>query len=142
MGEMKYGIAWSDSYKLGEENVDSQHRKLFELLSDLVAACMDGSELEKVKETLDFLVGYTVQHFNDEEALQVMCGYPDYERHKQLHEDFKVTVGGLVKEFNESGSSTELSHDLNIIVVKWLVNHIQGEDKKIGKHIRESGYRI
>ena len=141
MGEMKHGIAWNDSYKLGENKVDSQHRKLFELLSTLVGACAEGTEVEKVKETLDFLVNYTVQHFIDEEALQLLCGYPDYERHRKLHEDFKVTVGELVRQFNESGSSLELSNNLNRIVVRWLINHIQGEDKKIGKHIVETGYK-
>jgi len=142
MEEMKYGVAWNDSYKLGAEKVDAQHKKLFELVSDLVDACLSGSEIEKVKETLDFLVNYTVQHFTEEEALQVLCGFPDYERHKTLHEDFKVTVGELVKEFNESGSSMELSNSMNKIVVRWLINHIRVEDKKIGRHIEKTGYKI
>lgn len=130
------GIKWNDSYALGNEKVDSQHKQLFELLSGLVDSCKDGTELTKIQEALDFLVNYAVSHFNDEEALQIECGYPDYERHKKLHEDFKVTVTGLVKRFVLSGSSTELSSELNKIVVKWLISHIQGEDLKIGAHIR------
>jgi len=129
------GIAWSDSYKLGNEKVDSQHRKLFQLLSGLVDSCEDGSNLEKVKEALDFLVNYTVHHFDDEEELQLACGFPEYENHKKIHEAFKVTVGELVSKFNESGSSEELSTAISKIVVKWLVRHIQGEDKKISAYL-------
>ena len=132
------GIKWNDSYKLGNEKVDGQHRQLFELLSGLVNSCEDGSELTKIQEALDFLVNYTIQHFNDEEALQIACGYPEYERHKELHEAFKVTVTDLVKRFVTSGSSFELSSDLNKIVVRWLISHIQGEDKKIGSYIKET----
>lgn len=136
VSKLAYGVAWNDSYKLGNEQVDSQHRQLFELLSRLISSCMDGSDIAKLKDTLDFLVNYAVQHFADEEALQLSCDYPDYERHKQLHEDFKVTVGELVHKFTEHGSSTELNSDVNKIIVRWLVNHIHREDKKIGEHMR------
>lgn len=136
MSKLAHGVAWNDSYKLGNEQVDSQHRQLFELLSGLIGSCMDGSDTAKLQDTLDFLVNYTVQHFADEEALQRSCGYPDYERHKQLHEDFKVTVGELVQRFTQHGSSEALNNDVNKIVVRWLVNHIHREDKRIGEHMR------
>jgi len=132
------GIKWNDSYKLGDERVDGQHKQLFELLSKLVASCEDGSELIKIQDALDFLVNYAVQHFNDEELLQLECDYPDYERHRALHEAFKVTVTDLVKRFVLSGSSMELSSDLNKIVVRWLISHIQGEDKKISAYIKQT----
>ena len=136
MREQRYGIAWDDRLKLGNEQVDMQHKRLFGLLSELVGQCVEGSNTEKLKETLDFLVDYTVHHFYDEESLQVQYGFPEYKRHKQLHEDFKMVVGGLVQRFTESGSLEELSNDVNKIIVRWLVGHIQQEDKKIGEHIR------
>ena len=136
MNGLKYGIAWDERYKLGNEQVDAQHKHLFELLSELVDQCTEGSNTEYLKETLDFLVEYTVQHFYDEESLQVQYNFPDYKRHKRLHEDFKVVVGALVRRFDDSGLSEELSSDVNRIVVRWLIGHIQQEDKKIGEHIR------
>jgi len=139
MNEIKYGLAWSKDFELGYGQVDAQHRRLFELVSELVGACMDGSDTKKLRETLDFLVKYTVQHFTDEEALQLRCNYPGYERHKQIHEDFKVTVGELVREFDQYGSTIELSNNVNKTVVKWLVNHIQREDKRIGDHLHSLG---
>ncbi|MCL1981822.1 MAG: bacteriohemerythrin [Clostridiales bacterium] len=139
---MKYGVAWNDSFKLGNEQVDEQHRKLFEVVSNLVAAHMEGRDAEKLQETLDFLANYTCKHFQDEEALQVRYGYPDYERHKQLHEDFKVTVDELVQRYSASASTAELSSDVNRIVVRWLVNHIQREDKKIVEHIRKTAAQL
>jgi hemerythrin len=141
MSEMKHGVAWTDDLLMGNEQVDSQHRRLFELVSELVVSCMDGSDSENIQKTLDFLVNYTVQHFHDEERLQVQCGYPDYFRHKQAHDDFKATVGVLVQKYTESGSSTDLSNDINKIVVRWLISHIQREDKKIGEHIRRLSAR-
>jgi len=135
MGEKTIGVAWNDSYKLGNEQVDLQHKKLFEMVNDLINSCLDGSDVVKLKETLGFLVNYTIRHFHFEEELQLQYGYPEYETHKQMHEDFKVTVGELVARFEKNGSSLELSNDVNKIMVRWLVNHIQREDKKIGLYI-------
>ena len=134
--EMSHVLAWKDEFNLGHDWVDMQHRRLFELVNGLVESCAAGSDAIKLKGTLDFLVNYTVQHFDDEEALQLKYNYPGYEKHKRIHEDFKVTVGGLVEKFTAGESSAELSNDVNKIVVRWLINHIQREDKKIGEHIR------
>jgi len=133
----KDGFIWDESYLLGNELVDTQHHQLFDLVNSLVRSCADNSCTEKVKEALDFLVNYTVQHFKDEEALQVQCNYPEYERHKQLHEAFKPVVAELVQRFEECGSSEKLRIDIKTIVVKWLAHHILTEDKKIGEHLQK-----
>ncbi|MDR2543310.1 MAG: bacteriohemerythrin [Treponema sp.] len=127
----EHGIAWDESFALGDELVDSQHHQLFGLVSSLVTACEDGTDNIKLNEILDFLVNYTVQHFNDEEALMTAINYSGFKAHKKKHEDFKVTVGELVEKFAESGSSAELRSDIIRIVVKWLIEHIIHDDKKI-----------
>ena len=142
MHDLKYGLAWDDSFSLGNEPVDKQHQKLFETVNDLIGACEEGRDVEKLKETLDFLVNYTVRHFADEEDLQLAYNYPGYNAHKRIHENFKATVGDLVQRFAESGSSSELSRDVNKIVARWLVEHITQEDKKISEHIRRVKGRI
>ena len=133
-----YGVKWSESYSLGNEQLDTQHKQLFDFVSDLVGACIDGSSTEKLSETLVFLVNYAVRHFTDEEALQVLYEFPDYENHKKMHDDFKVTVTELVERFQNSASPDELNNDINKIVVRWLIQHIQREDRKIVDHIRRS----
>ena len=135
MNEKNPGVIWNDSYRLGNEQVDLQHKKMFELVRGLLNACNKGKDAAKLRETLSFLVNYTIRHFLFEEELQVECKYPEYERHKQLHDDFKKTVGDLVEKFNKNGSSTELSNDVNKIVVSWLIDHVQQEDKKIGEYL-------
>ena len=130
------GVAWSKDYELGCEFVDSQHKRLFELVNNMTKACADGNDRKMLNETLDFLVQYTVQHFADEEALQIKCNYPGYEAHKQLHEEFIETVGEKVAEYREKGSTKFLNDAVNKIVVKWLINHILMEDMKIGAYIK------
>ena len=136
MGEIKYGIAWDESYKLGCEPIDTQHRKLFELLSELIDPSADISDTIKVYKALDFLIDYAARHFADEEAVQIRYNFPDYDRHKKLHEEFKTTVAEFVQRFKSGGSAKELIKDLNEKMAKWLINHILREDQKIGAHIK------
>ena len=136
--ELEGGIAWDEDLMTGNVLVDMQHHRIFERVSDLVALCEDGTDVDKLRDTLEFLINYTVRHFTDEEALQMDYGYPDYENHKKMHEDFKeIVVGNLLKRFRESGSSAELSSDVNKIVIRWLANHIKNEDMKISAYIRD-----
>ena len=99
-------------------------------------ACEDGSDTQKLQLTLSFLKNYTIRHFLFEEALLIQHKYPDYARHKLMHDDFKKSVDELVNKFERYGSSAELSSDVNKVLVRWLVNHIMREDKKIGEYIR------
>ena len=142
MSTLKNGIAWNDNLNIGYEHVDAQHRRLFQLVNDLVVACEDGSDKVKLKNTIDFLVNYAVEHFYDEESVQVQWNFPDYLAHKKRHDDFKVTVGEIVDKYNTHGSTKELSDDVNRIVVRWIFSHIQNEDKRIGEFIRKTDSRF
>ena len=130
------GIAWNDSYLLGNEQIDRQHKKLFEMVNDLVNSCQEGTHPMKLQVILEFLVNYTVRHFHFEEELQLQYGYPEYKSHKKLHEDFKKAIREFAVKLEKNGPSDELCNEFNVIVVRWLVNHIQREDKKIGLHIQ------
>ncbi|MCL2548280.1 MAG: hemerythrin family protein [Symbiobacteriaceae bacterium] len=130
------GIAWDDSLITGNAMVDMQHQRIFDRLGDLVRYCEEGSDTEKLNDTLVFLLNHVASHFFDEEALQIEYGYPDLENHQHLHNDFRDTVDELVERFHHNGSSSDLSEDVNTILVRWLVNHIQREDKKLSEHIK------
>ncbi|MDR1931410.1 MAG: hemerythrin family protein [Spirochaetales bacterium] len=138
MSEWKYGVAWNAELETGNEEIDTQHRQLFKLTSDLVDACTSGRGSSVLGEALDFLAAYTLKHFGDEEALQLKYHYPGYEEHKKLHDDFKQTALTLIAEYKESGSSADLSNKVYSVIVRWLVAHIKGEDSKIAAFIRES----
>ena len=136
---MEKGIAWSKDLETGNDEIDSQHKQLFRLVSDLAEACADKRSAETLGEALDFLASYTVNHFMDEEALQLRYGYPGYDEHKKLHDAFRKTASELVEMYRASGSAEELSGKVNSVIVRWLAQHIKGEDSKIAAHIRNAG---
>ena len=135
MGIEQFVIAWSEDYELGNDFVDSQHKRLFELVGNIGKYCNEGEDVTVLSETLDFLLQYTVQHFHDEESLQERVDFPEYEYHKKLHEEFEAIVSEKVAEFKEKGSTEDLKNTVNEFVITWLVNHILKEDMKIKEYL-------
>ena len=131
----QFVIAWSEDYELGNSFVDSQHKRLFELVSNIGKSCHNDTDVNSLCETLDFLLQYTVLHFNDEESLQQQYNFPEYEYHKKLHEEFEAIVTEKVSEFKENGSTKDLKDTVNDFIITWLVNHILKEDMKIKAYI-------
>ena len=138
MSEWAHGIAWSESLETGNDAIDSQHKELFKLTSNLVKACEEKKSFEILGDTLRFLASYTVQHFADEEALQVKYNFPGYEKHKKMHEDFKAKVLELIGQYQKDSASVDLQSQINSTVVRWLLTHIKQEDFKIAEHIRKT----
>ena len=126
-------LIWSDSFNLGDERIDRQHRLIFDLINDFVYTINKRSILI-LQETLEFLMNYTVFHFRDEEELQKKWNYPEYDNHKQLHDKFKERISELVRKYNENPESEKLLDDVINTLKKWLLNHIEFEDQKLKQY--------
>ena len=129
-------LTWKKKFEIGDQTIDMQHKKLVETYNALVSACNSGRGRKKLEGTLDFLCEYTVQHFHDEEILMRQLDYPEFLKHKELHDDFKTTATNLATRFKEEGPSIAVLVALNTDVGEWLVKHIVDEDKKIESYIK------
>ena len=129
---------WREEWAIGKEQIDSQHRELFKTVNSLIDACHAGRGFNVIDDTMNFLLDYTVKHFNDEESLQRQIGFPEYERHKKLHEAFKEQAVRLAEKV-KTGHSNVVVMQVSQAIGEWLVNHVGKEDKKIGEHLKARG---
>ena len=130
-------LIWKERFSIGVDKIDEQHQQLFEQVNKLISMTQQNKSLTKIKEVLDFLAEYTINHFETEEKIQQQYDYPDYEKHKKIHEDFVAQVKEAKSkvEAGEMGSADLVK--LNKIVSRWLVNHVKGIDQELGAHIAE-----
>lgn len=129
---------FNKSLETGHENIDKQHKKLFEAINNLLDACSKGQGRNELEGTAKFLYEYTSIHFSDEEKLQKQVGYPDYINHKKYHEEFKNSILEIMKELQLQGPTIVLIGKVNSKIGDWLVNHIKKEDVKIAEHIKKN----
>ncbi|GHV85124.1 hypothetical protein AGMMS50230_07320 [Spirochaetia bacterium] len=127
---------WDESMLTGIQKVDEQHKQLVDAVNGFIDAVEQGTAKAKLQKLMDFITSYTVTHFADEEEIQKLCAYPDFENHHILHEKFKETAVELAGELNSFGSSEALVKEVKRKIGDWLVTHIKGQDCKIGEHIR------
>lgn len=126
---------WKDSYQIGEKEIDLQHYQLFQKISRLLEISQDGDSQQKKDECqdlVDYLIFYTLEHFETEEALQKRIGYVSYAQHARIHAKFKNTAFVYHKKIHEEYSDELLQNFVGTLLT-WLVTHVCGCDQKIMK---------
>jgi hemerythrin len=130
---------WDDSFATGIKLIDARHMRLFETVNRLLDACDQGKGQEELAKSLAFLINYTVKHFSEEEALQEKYGYPGFQAHREIHENFKKAVGAFAGELNARGPSQEMLEQIKKQVGGWLVTHVKVEDIKMAAFLKSAG---
>ncbi len=129
-------IEWNDDLTTGNGAIDDQHRELFRRFGSLLTACNQGKGKGEVSSLLQFLGEYVGSHFAMEEQLQLQHDYPHYPAHKAEHEGFILRLKQLEREFTAEGATLPLVIQTNQAMVGWLINHINGTDKKLAAFLR------
>jgi hemerythrin len=127
---------WKDSYLIGVEPIDEQHKNLFKTVKALRDNLSEAEQLDYKKhlmDTLVFLKEYCVNHFKEEEAYQQKVGFAGCEAHKKLHERLVADVISYVKELKETDFSIHVIKRFIGFLSTWLIYHVAGEDQQIPK---------
>lgn len=127
-------IDWDKAYSVGFEDIDIQHQKWIEIHNDLHELLISGSSSDvrgATLSTLKSMKDYAMKHFSFEEEYMQTIGYPETERHKQIHRAFE----GMVENYLDDMRNGEvvLNTDIMKVLRSWLVSHILNEDKKYGE---------
>lgn len=133
-------IKWDDSLSVGIDLIDEQHKMLIQKIQDLSEAVSAARGLEKILQTLEFMIDYTEFHFGTEEKHMTELGYPGTEEHKQRHKEFVSTLNHMVEDFEEDGATEALSTSINTFLINWLIKHIKLIDCKFGEFLQEKGF--
>lgn len=130
-------IRFTEDCLLGVQEIDEEHRYLFELLGrvDYLLQNEYGGDLyEDIKGLLGELENYADQHFAHEEAYMKKIRDPELILQRTQHMAFRETITEfLVKNIDEDAEQREALEELLSFLAKWLYRHILGSDTMIGK---------
>ena len=85
-------IEWSDKLSVSMFEFDEEHKKLVGMINSLHEAMKSGKGKDLLPKTLDECTNYALKHFAHEEKLMVQYQYPEYKKHKAVHDDFVTKV--------------------------------------------------
>ena len=124
------------------EIIDKQHKALIKCINEIVAMGTDAANKDAVDRHLLFLGNYVIKHFHDEEQVQIEVGYPQYEQHRQMHQDFVESYKTFLAQYKIDGPSVNFMLQLNRAVVRWILQHIKESDLDLAYYIREKAKTV
>ncbi len=126
-------ITWSDKYSVNNSLMDSQHKKLIALINELNSAMKEGKGKLILHKIFDELINYTKYHFSNEEQLMKKVNYAGLIEHQQIHKDLTKQVLDLQEKYLTD--SNLVTFETMNFLKNWLLNHIEGTDKKYSNFI-------
>lgn len=132
-------IVWDEKMSVQVGLMDTQHKKLIEVINDFYSSMGSNNSKEKILEVIKAMKDYTFFHFNAEEKLMQQNAYPDFEKHKKEHQAFIDKVHDMEERY-KSGKLI-LTLEVASFLKTWLTNHIMQVDKKYGDYLNARGIR-
>jgi len=131
-------IVWSNSYSVKVSQMDQEHQRLIDIINNLYVAMRSGRSTEAIGSILDELVAYTKTHFSHEEQLMQQANYEGLAEQKRSHEALVAQLNEILVKYH---NGTALGQEIMNFLKNWLINHIQGLDKKYGPAMHKKGIK-
>ena len=123
-------IEFTPDLSCKHDDIDREHKKLFELVNSLHDAMKKGKGRDAVGSVLNSLIQYTETHFVNEEKLMSSVNYPGLYQQKREHADLLKQVNDLRTKFTKD--QTVICMEAMTFLQRWLTEHIMVSDKKVG----------
>jgi hemerythrin len=132
-------IEWDDKYSFDISIIDKEHRKFMDVINKAIVAKENNDNPEGVKEVLREMTNYIFTHFKTEETYMIEFNYPEYQYHKEEHNDFTMKIIAYLDSAINGNYQivSVLLEDLK----SWLVYHIQVTDKKYSDCFKKNGLK-
>lgn len=127
-------VKWSPDLAVGNEMIDDDHRKLFDLLERLHQDMSSGQVNQETQSIVDALREYAESHFSREEDFMRKIGYPHYQVHKAEHDRFMSEVCALQSRVARGARTAQL--DIDQFLAGWLREHVLVRDMALASAIR------
>ena len=130
-------VKWSKDFAVGIELIDNQHMELVNLTNQLYRACLTSpTEIEHTfKEVMGRMVEYVRFHFGTEQKLLERIHYPDYNDHKNRHDQL---VKDILEAVNNYGKGMKyVPNNFARTLKDWVFEHIAIYDQIYAAYVRE-----
>ena len=120
-------------YETGVVWQDFQHRQLMDLFDKVNKARENKKDQNLYRYTIAFLAMYVNHHFRLEEEYMAKYNYPGTKEHIQEHQGFVSELKAF--RVDNYDYSEQAADDLVVQMGEWILDHILGDDKRLGEFI-------
>lgn len=128
--KLRHTSSWKKEYETGNDIIDDEHKKLFEILEEAFVEVEDKDREKKIKTVLTHLYDYMKKHFSSEEHYMRTISYPNLAEHKQIHKEIIQHCNELLLSINKTDDKL-FEKKLARFIDHDMVDHMLKDDNKI-----------
>lgn len=125
-------FTWDESYDVGVEKFNEQHRHFFEISNSIYDLVEKGEvDREELMAPISELINYGLYHMSAEEGAFHKYSYPKTEEHIEAHNFYRQkTQEYLEKSMDLNINIVTLAKEIADFASDWLFEHIRLVDKQ------------
>ena len=124
-----FTLPWMDKLSLESESLNNEHHAVLQKLNGLLIAISSGDGTRIVM-ACDILTAEARRHFASEEAQMREVGYPDFESHRDQHEELRRGLARLRYSVSAGSGFPSAASPLSYLE-QWFVPHLSYADKRL-----------
>lgn len=128
-------IIWKESFNIGVQEMDDQHRLLVNYINDLYESIQAGNSEDNVEIILNKLTEYIQLHFAAEEAILKSVNYPLLDSQIKQHEYYVSELNFLKSGFLDEAQTAQ---NMLLFLKDWFLHHITTEDLKYVEFVKKT----
>lgn len=132
---------WKDRYNLNIDEIDKQHKKLFEIgarVYDLAILDDSYDHYDEIMVLLNELLEYTEYHFTFEENLMKTYKYDGFGEQHQEHGFYVNKIKSISSKDIDNNQQKTIIEIVDFLS-EWISSHILFSDRKYATYFKEKG---
>jgi len=129
---------WNSGIETGIALIDSQHRRLIDLINDLHEAMIAKKGKEITARVLAELADYTGYHFGVEERAFAKHGYGRAGEQKASHDHFVARLKDMRAKYEKG--SLMVNVEVLDFLLDWIKKHILNEDMQYVPFFKDKSF--
>jgi hemerythrin len=125
-------IEWSEGFNVNIKPIDEQHQQMAKTVNELYSL-LGTNKKEAKKYLIKKLIDDVKIHFDTEEQLMKSGKFVNYFSHKLEHDRFSNEMKSFYS--NYSRGQADISLEFLNKIKRWMVNHIEINDRKLGSFL-------
>ena len=125
-------MKWDDSFAIGIEAIDNQHKKIFEHLLALENSVIKRDPWHILRFFVAQLSEYMQFHLAVEEALLEIVGYPERSAHGDSHAKLVAQIASLEEKLKTNANGESLVGFFE----DWFIRHVLSSDRDYASFVK------
>jgi hemerythrin len=121
-------LEWSEEFEFGIPEIDGQHKRMLDVMNTFYDGLEKQDHEQHLLGLLDDVLDYVRYHFEEEERILAVIGYPSLGEQEKLH----AVIDNKIQDFKDR-IIEEKPISCDVVTTElgnWYRNHILNEDKK------------